>query len=75
MNMSGFAALLCGGALLLSGCSAGSAALPEDVQTAPYTRTTQIEDVMHDPVFGNYGRHCQLAGYAGSTGGNAVVCH
>ena len=56
MNMSIFAALLCGGSLLLSGCGAKSTALPEEVPTAPYTRTTQIEDVVHDPVFGDYGR-------------------
>lgn len=45
-----------------SGCSAANAAVsvsssaPEETPMTPYTRTTRMEAVMSDPVFGDYGR-------------------
>ena len=64
MNRRQFTKLLVGAGLLLAGCRAGAApsssiAESEDsMQTTPqtYTRTTPIETVLNDPVFGDYGR-------------------
>lgn len=64
MNRRQFTKLLAGAGLLLAGCRAGAAlssSTPErkdsmQTTTQTYTRTTPIETVRNDPVFGDYGR-------------------
>lgn len=64
MNRRQFTKLLAGVGLLLAGCRAGAApssSTPErkdsmQTTTQTYTRTTPIETVRNDPVFGDYGR-------------------
>ena len=64
MNRRQFTKLLASAGLLLAGCRAGatpSSSTPErkdSMQTTAqtYTRTTPIETVRNDPVFGDYGR-------------------
>lgn len=64
MNRRQFTKLLAGVGLLLAGCRAGAApssSAPErkdsmQTTTQTYTRTTPIETVRNDPVFGDYGR-------------------
>ena len=64
MNRRQFTKLLAGAWLLLAGCRAGAApssSTPErkdsmQTTTQTYTRTTPIETVRNDPVFGDYGR-------------------
>ena len=64
MNRRQFTKLLAGAGLLLAGCQAGAApssSAPErkdsmQTTTQTYTRTTPIETVRNDPVFGDYGR-------------------
>ena len=64
MNRRQFTKLLAGAGLLLAGCRAGAApssSAPErkdsmQTTTQTYTRTTPIETVRNDPVFGDYGR-------------------
>lgn len=64
MNRRQFTKLLASAGLLLAGCRAGAApssSTPErkdsmQTTTQTYTRTTPIETVRNDPVFGDYGR-------------------
>jgi hypothetical protein len=64
LNRRQFTKLLAGAGLLLAGCRAGAApssSTPErkdsmQTTTQTYTRTTPIETVRNDPVFGDYGR-------------------
>lgn len=64
MNRRQFTKLLAGAGLLLAGCRAGAApssSTPErkdsmQTTTQTYTRTTPIETVRNDPVFGDYGQ-------------------